>query len=136
MESSRLADISMSTREVHSLKEELKNKETQHNQMKEYFKSSLQEFRDVAYMLLGYKIDRNAKAMYKLTSMYADSEDDILCFQLNKDGLLQLLETQFSARLGSMIDLHLRQQNSLPNFLSTLTLNLYANGTMVTEQLE
>ncbi|XP_044744897.1 mitotic spindle assembly checkpoint protein MAD1 [Coccinella septempunctata] len=136
MESSRLADISMSTREVQLLKEEIKSKEAQHNQMKDYFKSSIQEFRDVVYMLLGYKIDRNSKALYKLTNMYSECEDDILCFQLKKDGLLQLLETPFSSSLESMIDLHLRQQNSLPNFLSTLTLNLYSTRTMVTEQIE
>ncbi|XP_045460678.1 mitotic spindle assembly checkpoint protein MAD1 [Harmonia axyridis] len=134
MESSRLADISMSTREVHLLKEEIKNKETQHTQMKEYFKSTMQEFRDVVYMLFGYKVDRNSKALYRLTSMYAESEEDVLCFQLNKDGLLELLETEFSSKLENMIDLHLRQQNSFPTFVSTLTLNLFSTRTMVTEQ--
>ncbi|KAL3287384.1 hypothetical protein HHI36_001857 [Cryptolaemus montrouzieri] len=135
-ESSKLVDISMSTKEVQMLKEEIKNHELQTQHLKEYFKTSMQEFRDVVYELLGYKIDKTSKSLYKLTSTYAENAEDILCFQLNNNGNLHLLETDFSSRLEDLIELHLKHQNSFPNFLSSLTLDLYSNRTMVTEQLQ
>ncbi|KAK9878489.1 hypothetical protein WA026_022384 [Henosepilachna vigintioctopunctata] len=135
MESSKLVDISMSTKEVQMLKEEISNHELQTQRLKDYFKSSMLEFRDAVYMLFGYKVDKSSKSLYKLTSIYAENAEDILCFQFNNSGHLNLLETEYSSRLENLIELHLRHQDSIPNFLSSLTLDLYSNRTMITEQL-
>lgn len=133
LEGSKLADLSICPKDVQSLKEQIKTLETQNQRLKEFFKSSTQEFRNVIYMLLGYKIDKSSNSQYKLTSMYAESPDDFICFHLNTDGNLNLLESRFSATLEEMVDLHLRQQNSIPVFLSAITIDLFNNRTMTTK---
>lgn len=83
------------------------------------------------YMLFGYKIDRPSNSsIYKLRNMYAESANDILCFEVNQEGDLNLLENEFSATLGPMIDLHLMHQNSIPVFLSAITMDLFQQKTI------
>ncbi|KAJ8962809.1 hypothetical protein NQ318_001209 [Aromia moschata] len=130
IENSKLGDVSLCPKEVHALKEQIKSHETQTQMLKDYFKSQMQEFRNVIYMLLGYKIDRTQNSLYKLRSMYAEHADDQLCFQVNKEGDLNLLENEFSATLEDMINLHLRHQKSIPVFLSAITMDLFNNKTM------
>lgn len=43
--------------------------------MKEEFTSSAQEYRDVCYMLLGYKIDRTGHKNYRYNNTYIDSNN-------------------------------------------------------------
>ncbi|KAJ8983404.1 hypothetical protein NQ317_010497 [Molorchus minor] len=103
IENSKLGDISMCPKEVQALKEQLKTHETQTQMLKDYCKSQMQEFRNVIYMLLGYKIDRTQNSLYKLRSI---------------------------ATLEDMINLHLRHQKSIPVFLSAITMDLFNNKTM------
>ncbi|CAG9834259.1 unnamed protein product [Diabrotica balteata] len=136
IEYSKLGDITLTGKEITQLKEQLQSQENQNQLLKDYFKSQMQEFRNVIYMLLGYKIDRTQNSLYKLRSMYAEQADDLLCFQVNKDGDLNLLENEFSATLESMINLHLRHQKSIPVFLSAITMDLFQNKTMTTKSYE
>ncbi|KAK4884262.1 hypothetical protein RN001_000533 [Aquatica leii] len=136
LEGSKLSDISMNPQEITALKEQLKSSENQVQRLKDYFKSSMQEFRNVVYMLLGYKIDKNSNSQYKLTSMYAEQQEDQICFQLNSEGALNLLENEFSTTLEDMVDLHLRHQKSIPVFLSAITMDLFNNRTMATKTFE
>lgn len=121
--------ISICPQEIQKLKDQIQSYESKMAKLKEYFKSSMQEFRDVIYVLLGYKIDRSGSSLYKLRSMYAESEEDMLCFQMNKDGDMNLLENEYSATLEDMINLHLRHQKSFPVFLSAITMDLFNNKT-------
>lgn len=135
MEASKLSE-SMCPQDVHALKEQIKTHEVQTKRLKDYFKSSFQEFRDVIYMLLGYKIDRSSTSLYKLSSVYAERAEDQLCFQLNNEGNLNLLENEFSSTLEEMVNLHLRHQKSIPVFLSALTIELFNNSTVATKTYE
>lgn len=135
--SSTVTDLTINPQEVQDLKEQIKAYESQTNMLKDYFKHQMLEFRNVIYMLLGYKIDRTQNSLYKLRSMYAEHADDQLCFQVNKDGDLNLLENDYSATLESMINLHLRHQKSIPVFLSAITMDLFNSKTMTkTFQIE
>lgn len=130
LEGSQLSDLSMCPKEAAALREQIKTVKSQSERLKEYFKSHMQEFRNVVYMLLGYKIDK-INSQYKLTSMYADSPEDHLCFQLNQIGEMDLLGNEYSSTLADMIDLHLRHQKSIPVFLSAITVDLFQNRTKV-----
>ncbi|XP_066249239.1 mitotic spindle assembly checkpoint protein MAD1 [Euwallacea similis] len=131
IETSRLADLSICPKEVAALKEQIKNNEKKTQRMKDNFKSLYQELRDMIYMLFGYKLDKpsNSVKKYSLTSMYAESEQDVLCFEVDEDGSLNLLENDFSANLEAMIQLHLGHQKSIPVFLSAITLDLFNHMT-------
>ena len=51
-------------------------------------------------------------------------------FQQNSAGDIRLLGTDFSATITDLIDVHLGQQNSIPVFLSNLTLELFNRQSM------
>lgn len=57
--------------------------ELQSKRLREVYKSASQEFRETVYLLFGYKVDRT-NSMYKLGSMYADSGDEFLLFQVSR----------------------------------------------------
>lgn len=65
--------------------------------------------------------------------MYADNESDELMFQLNSQGTLDMLETEYSKTLDTLMDQYLRSATgSLPAFTSALTLDLVLRMTMTT----
>lgn len=82
LESTKLGDITMSTKEVQALKEQIRVQEEKAQVWKDYMKSQMQEFRNVIYMLFGYKIDRTQNSLYKLRNMYAEQADDQLVFKV------------------------------------------------------
>lgn len=43
---------------------------------------------------------------------------------------MQLLETEFSRTIRELIELHLLRQDSIPAFLSALTLDLFSRQTI------
>lgn len=131
LESSKLSESVCSSRELQSLRDQLKSADKKNERLKEYFKTSWKEFRDVLYMLFGYKINRLSDTQYQLSSMYAEAPDDCIQFQSDSEGNMNLLETPFSASLDEMIELHLRHQGSIPVFLSALTMDLFNRTTMI-----
>lgn len=65
--------------------------------------------------------------------MYSDAEHDELMFQLNPNGLLDMLETEYSQSLDGLMDQYLRCPNGgLPAFMGALTLDLINRVTMTT----
>lgn len=67
---------------VAELQKQVKSYEMKLQRLKEAFKTTSQEYREVCYMLLGYKIDLIKSNLYRLSSMYAESEDDYLMFRV------------------------------------------------------
>lgn len=97
--------------------------------LKEAFKASSQEYRQACYQLFGWRVDRTKEGRYKLFSQYAESPDDYLFFQIGGDGV-DLLETAFSATLGSLVEQHLHRQHSVPMFLNAVQSDLFNQQTM------
>ena len=97
--------------------------------LKEAFKASSQEYRQACYQLFGWRVDRTKEGRYKLSSQYAESSEDYLFFQIGEDGV-DLLETVFSATLGSLVERHLQQQHSVPMFLNAVQSELFNQQTM------
>lgn len=129
IETSKIGEISICPQEVNSLKEQLKSQETQTQRMKELFKSSMQEFRNVIYMLFGYKIDRTSNTLYKLRSIYAERAEDQIVFQVNQMGELSMCQSDFTEALTDLIETNLNQHKSIPVFLSSLTIELFNTRT-------
>ncbi|XP_071871352.1 mitotic arrest-deficient 1 isoform X2 [Bombus fervidus] len=97
--------------------------------LKEAFKASSQEYRQACYQLFGWRVDRTKEARYKLSSQYAESPDDFLFFKIGEEGV-DLLETAFSATLGTLVERHLQQQHSVPMFLNAVQTDLFNQQTM------
>ncbi|XP_044791712.1 mitotic spindle assembly checkpoint protein MAD1 isoform X2 [Bubalus bubalis] len=121
-----------SSREVAELKKQVESAELKNQRLKEVFQTKIQEFRKVCYTLTGYQVDITTENQYRLTSMYAEQKADCLIFKAaGPSGTkMQLLETAFSRTVPGLIELHLLQQDSIPAFLSALTLDLFSRQTL------
>lgn len=121
-----------SSREVAELKKQVESAELKNQRLKEVFQTKIQEFRKVCYTLTGYQVDITTENQYRLTSMYAEQKTDCLIFKAaGPSGTrMQLLETAFSRTVPGLIELHLLQQDSIPAFLSALTLDLFSRQTL------
>ena len=64
------------------LKAQVTSAELKNKRLMEVFKKTSQNFREVCYALLGYRIDLVSDNQYKLQNMYAESPEDILLFQV------------------------------------------------------
>lgn len=124
-------NITLNIKEINGLKSQIQSLEAKNNHIKEVYKSASQEFREVVYMLFGYRIDRIGNKNYRISSVYAESEDEYLNFRINDLGVLDMLETDFSVSLAEMMRTHLGSHNSLPAFLSSLTLDLFNKVTVI-----
>ncbi|CAH2243011.1 mitotic spindle assembly checkpoint protein MAD1 [Pararge aegeria] len=121
--------------EMQQLRTKLEHSRIKLQRMKEEFTSSAQEYRDVCYMLLGYKIDRTGHKNYRISNMYAESSDEYLTFTLCDEGI-EMVHTDYSASLGELVELHLHHHHSIPVFLSALTMELFTRTTMQQEVQE
>lgn len=61
--------------------------------------------------------------------MYAESSDEYLTFTLVDEGI-EMVHTDYSATLSELVDLHLHHHQSIPVFLSALTMELFTRTTM------
>lgn len=113
------------------LQSKLDASELRNQRLKEVFSKKIQEFRKACYTLTGFRIDYTVDGQFKLASMYAEHEEDYLLFKLDSSGSMQLLETEYSKSLSSLINLHLHHQNSIPMFLSSITADLFSQQTMM-----
>ncbi|XP_004840418.1 mitotic spindle assembly checkpoint protein MAD1 isoform X1 [Heterocephalus glaber] len=120
-----------SSKEVAELRKQVESAELKNQRLKEVFQTKIQEFRKVCYTLTGYQIDITAESQYRLTSQYAEHKNDCLIFKATgpSGSKMQLLETEFSCSVPELIELHLLRQDSIPAFLSALTLELFSHQT-------
>ncbi|XP_053614336.1 mitotic spindle assembly checkpoint protein MAD1 [Plodia interpunctella] len=123
---------SQADEDIQQVKQQLENSRIKLKRMKEEFTSSAQEYRNVVYMLLGYKIDRTGHKNYRISNMYAESSEEYLSFTLCDDDI-EMVHTEYSGSLGDLVQLHLLQQRSIPVFLSALTMELFNRTTMQQE---
>ncbi|XP_072205573.1 mitotic spindle assembly checkpoint protein MAD1 isoform X1 [Excalfactoria chinensis] len=121
-----------SLQEVAELKKQVESAELKNQRLKEIFQTKIQEFRKVCYTLTGYQIDITTENQYRLTSIYAEHQGDCLLFKASSSsgGKMQLLENEFSRTIRELIELHLLHQDSIPAFLSALTLELFSRQTI------
>ncbi|XP_038619289.1 mitotic spindle assembly checkpoint protein MAD1 [Tachyglossus aculeatus] len=121
-----------SPQEIAELKKQVESAELKNQRLKEVFQTKIQEFRKVCYTLTGYQIDITTENQYRLTSMYAEHKSDCLIFKSSgsSGANMQLLETEFSRTVHELINLHLLHQDSIPAFLSSVTLDLFSRQTV------
>lgn len=128
------SNMTMNVMELNNLKAQVQSLEAKNQHLKEIYKSASNEFREVCYMLFGYRVDRVGNTNYRISSMYAESEEEYLNFRLNESGsVLNMLETAYSESISDMVTTHLGTHGSLPAFLSTLTLDLFNRTTVMVQ---
>lgn len=112
------------------MKNKIQSLESKQQHYKELYRVASLEYRDVIYLLFGYRVDRIGNNNYRISSTYADSEDEYLNFRLNEVGELDMLESTYSNTLTDLVSNYLVGQSSMPAFLSSLTLELFNRSTV------
>lgn len=117
--------------EIAQLKEQLKSAEIRKQRLIEAFKKTSQDFREVCYVLTGFRIDGLNDGKYRLSPVYAETADEYLLFKREPSGECLLLETEYSAQehVQKLIQLHLQRQNSIPVFLAAVITDLFSRQT-------
>lgn len=121
-------DLKKAKEENENLKQKSEDDDRRMQKLKEVFKKKIVEFREMIYILFGYKIDVVEKR-YRLHSRYAEQESDDILFQKSVNGQLDLLETEFTASLDEEALAFLTRCHSIPAFLSNITLDLFNKQT-------
>eukprot|EP01113_Clastostelium_recurvatum_P044115 TRINITY_DN7407_c0_g1_i3.p1 TRINITY_DN7407_c0_g1~~TRINITY_DN7407_c0_g1_i3.p1 ORF type:complete len:716 (+),score=224.38 TRINITY_DN7407_c0_g1_i3:39-2150(+) len=120
--------------QVQALQKQVHDLDTLNTRLKEVFKHKTHEFREAVHHLLGYKVEMLDK-QYRLHSKYSSKPEDCLMFQAapssptDKTPRFDLLETPFSRQFDEAIRTYLVRMNSLPAFLSHITIELFSNKT-------
>ena len=112
-----------------------------HTRLKEIFKERISQYREAVYLLTGYRLDlisdssssnTNPVMLLKLKSMYAESPEDDLFFQWTvREASLKLIDSDFASLLNPKYLHDLQTTNSVPYFLSNITLELYEKQTFM-----
>ncbi|CAM9443791.1 unnamed protein product [Phaeothamnion confervicola] len=117
--------------------------------LKAMFRERIQCYRESVYLLTGFKVDittdggdgfggngaggRVPPPQLKLRSMYAESADDYLLFEAANGrtlaGGLRLMQSPLAMSLEDKIDVYLNTLDSIPAFLSSVTLDLFDRST-------
>lgn len=128
------SNMTMNVMELNNMRAQVQSLEAKNQHIKEIYKSASNEFREVCYMLFGYRVDRVGNTNYRISSMYAESEEEYLNFRLNESGtVLNMLETAYSESLADMVQSQLGTHGSLPAFLGNLTLDLFNRTTVMVQ---
>eukprot|EP01080_Neovahlkampfia_damariscottae_P000893 gene893-9804_t len=113
---------------VEELKKTIYDLEISIQRLKQVFKKKSDDFRKVIYLLFGFRVDAIQNDMYKLSSMYAEYEEDHLMFQLNGKEM-NILETDFTVSLDKSVTDYLTKYHSYPTFLASVTHYLFNKQT-------
>ncbi|CAE7646394.1 MAD1L1, partial [Symbiodinium microadriaticum] len=107
--------------------------------LKEMFRERINSYREAVYLLFGYKVELYSADVagggspypqLKLRSMYAESPDDSLVFQMKGD-ILELMETPFATGLDESLLHTLQTSNAVPVFLANVSLDLFEKQTFM-----
>jgi len=126
-------EVSMSEIEFsQTAKKQIELAQLREEQLSETYSKIIEQLRQVIYCLFGYMIlNGSVERQYKLISMYAENKDDYLLVEIDQDGEVNLLESNFSKQVASLIDLHLHHQKSFPMFISAVTQELFSDQTIL-----
>ncbi|RWS04299.1 mitotic spindle assembly checkpoint protein MAD1-like protein [Dinothrombium tinctorium] len=120
-----------SEEEVKELKQQLNIAEKKRVHIMEAFKKTSKEFREVVYILTGYRIDALKQKIYRLSHVYAESQNDVLLFELENNGNMKLQNNEYSEKLAPLINNYINKYDSFPAFLSALTMDLFQKQTHI-----
>lgn len=110
-----------------------------HTRLKERFRMQIALFREGVYLLTGFKIDMidadSDSPQFRVRSVYGEREGDHLMFRWpKKKQTLEIMGTEMAQLLmseRSPCSVYIRQYNSFPAFLASVTMQLFDQQTSI-----
>lgn len=125
----RIDNIMDNAQQVEALNQKLAELQNREKKILDSFRKTSREFREVCYLLTGYRMDALKDNIYRLSHMYAEHEEDKLLFEVKRDGTILLLNNEYTERLSHFISTYLENSDSFPAFLAAVTLDLFKSST-------
>lgn len=125
----RIDNIIDATQQVEVLNQKIAELQSREKKILDSFRKTSREFREVCYLLTGYRMDALKDNIYRMSHMYAEREEDKLLFEVKRDGTILLLNNDYTERLSHFISTYLENADSFPAFLAAITLDLFKSST-------
>ena len=122
-------DSSDGSKQVEALTRQVDGLKLREERILNHFKITSSEFKEVCYLLTGYRIDPLKDGEFRLSHMYAEHEEDKLYFEIKGDGTTLLLGNKFTDQYDRLIKNYLEDADSFPAFLAAITLDLFKSQT-------
>lgn len=93
----------------------------------------INEFREIVFSTLGYKLDINENSVVSLLSVFAFSPSDQICFKKDQNSMI-LLESEFirdsKGGVAKEVEIYYKRGGSIPALLAGITLSLWEKTTI------
>jgi len=130
----------MQSQEIAALTKQITSLEKRQDRYRQIFADKISLFREACYLLFGYKVQMHEEkdsstqmpvTVFTLQSIYAQSDDDKLLFQLNS-GRMDMLANDYttSPELERQVRTFLKNFKSIPAFMANLTMELFNKTTI------
>ena len=114
---------------IQKWKIEKENLLKQMERLKTVAQDQIKEIRNCCWSLFGWRFDLDfAGHMYTITSMFSQ-KGDCLKFKKAENGSISMIETPFVENLDEDLFIYLKKFNSIPIFLSKLSIDLFNSKT-------
>ncbi|RUS21761.1 spindle assembly checkpoint component Mad1 [Endogone sp. FLAS-F59071] len=123
-------------KENKSLETQIAAKEAREKRFKQIWGAKLTEYREAVHSLLGYKLDFLENGRVRLKSMYSEADDHSFIFTSNDGdmGMMKLAgggNTEYMNSMQNQIRFWVNERDSIPAFLSSVTLELFDRTTVM-----
>lgn len=124
----RIDDAVNSANQIELLTKKVEALKCREDKILNSFKKTSREFREVCYLLTGYRIDPLKDDVFRLSHMYAEHEEDKLFFEVKRDGTINLLKNEYTDQYTQFMSTYLEEADSFPAFLAAITLDLFKSS--------
>lgn len=100
--------------------DDLKRRAVLGDRTKQVALKRIEEVRSAVYNLFGWSMKVNG-TMYRLSSIYAESPDEVLHFCVNEEGSMSLIDSDYAQKLNRELEQFVVRMNSFPALLAHIT---------------
>lgn len=100
--------------------DELKRRAVLGDRTKQVALKRIEEVRSAVYNLFGWSM-KVSGTMYRLSSIYAESPEEVLHFCVNEEGSMSLIDCDYAHKLSSELEQFVVRMNSFPALLAHIT---------------
>lgn len=125
-------NLEMKLQELEKRNTELEKLSKLGERTKEIAKRKIDEVRQACCNLFGWTMRING-ATYRLSSIYAEGQEDVLLFGMGENGAASLLENGYTARISDEVEQLVHKWNSVPALLASVTLSNFEKTTVMVE---
>jgi len=127
----RIDDAVNTTIQVKLLKRKISEYKQREEKILDSFRRTSRDYRKAIYLLTGYRIEALKGNIYRLTSVFAEGNEDKLLFEISPFGALKLLKNEFSRQFSEFVVTYLENADSVPAFLAAINLDLFKSTTQL-----